>query len=51
MVTCMTTVGIGLIVLMLGGGGGLKVAGIQGLTIGGGAGAVIIFFGILGVGC
>ncbi len=51
MVTCISTVGIGFLVLLLGGGGGLKVAGVQGLTIGGGAGAVIIVLGILGFGC
>ena len=51
MVTCTYTVVIGFAVLLLGGGGGLRVAGIQGLTIGGGAGAVIIVLGILGMGC
>jgi len=35
----------------LGCGGGLKIAGIQGLTIGGGAGAVIIVLGLIGTGC
>ena len=51
MVACTYTIVIGLAVLLLGGGGGLKVAGIQGLTIGGGAGAVIIVLGLLGIGC
>lgn len=51
MSTCLSTVGIGFLVLLLGGGGGLKVAGIKGLTIGGTAGAVIIVLGILGIGC
>ncbi len=47
----MLTVMIGFGVIIVGGGGGLKIAGIQGLTIGGGAGAVIIVLGILGIGC
>ena len=51
MVTCMSTVIIGLVVLVLGGGGGLKIAGIKGLTIAGTAGAVIIVIGLLGIGC
>ncbi len=51
MVACPFTVIVGIFVLALGGGGGLKVAGMQGLTIGGTAGAVIIVLGLLGVGC
>lgn len=51
MVACTYTVVIGFLVLLIGGGGGLRVAGIQGLTIGGGAGAVIIVLGLLGIGC
>lgn len=51
MVSCYLTIGIGFLVLLLGGGGGLKIAGIKGLTIGGSAGAVIIVLGILGLGC
>jgi hypothetical protein len=51
MVTCVLTVIIGFVVLILGGGGGLKIAGIQGLTIAGGSGAVIIMLGLLGTGC
>jgi len=47
----MSTVIIGLVVLLIGGGGGLKVAGIQGLKIGGGAAGVIIVLGLLGIGC
>ena len=51
MVACAYTVGIGIVVLVIGGGGGLKVSGIQGMTIAGGAGAVIIVLGLLGLGC
>ncbi|MBR9701728.1 hypothetical protein GOV13_02290 [Candidatus Pacearchaeota archaeon] len=51
MVACTYTVVVGFLVLFVGGGGGLRVAGIQGLTLGGGAGAVIIVLGLLGVGC
>ena len=51
MATCLLTVGIGFLVLFIGGGGGLRVAGISGLTIGGGAGAVIIALGLFGIGC
>ncbi len=51
MATCFSTVGIGFLVLIVGGGGGLKIAGIKGLTIAGGAGAVIIVLGLLGIGC
>ncbi len=51
MVTCILTVIIGFLVLLLGGGGGLKIAGIKGLAIGGTAGAVIIVLGIFGIGC
>jgi len=51
MVACAFTVGIGIFVLLVGGGGAMRIAGIHGLTIGGGAGAVIIVLGLLGVGC
>jgi len=51
MVACNLTLSIGFLVLLIGGGGGLKVAGINGLKIGGSAGAVIIVLGLLGIGC
>ena len=51
MAACMLTVAIGIIVLAIGGGGSLRIAGLHGLTIAGGAGAVIIVLGLLGIGC
>jgi len=51
MVLCSITVGIGFLVLIIGGAGGLKIAGVGGGSIGGGAGAVIIALGIFGIGC
>ena len=51
MVLCGITVLIGFAVLLIGGVGGLKIAGPTGGSIAGGAGAVIIVIGILGFGC
>jgi len=51
MVLCIWTVLIGFAVLLIGGAGGLKIAGVTGGGIAGGAGAVIIVLGVLGIGC
>ncbi len=51
MVACDYTVAIGLFILLVGGGGGLRIAGLGGLTIGGGTGAVILALGLFGIGC
>jgi hypothetical protein len=50
MVACIFTVILGLIVLALFGGGGLKFAGPWG-ALAGAPGAVIIILGLFGVGC
>jgi hypothetical protein len=51
MVMCLTTVIIGLVVMFAGAGGGVRIGGVYGMTIGGGAGAVITILGLFGTGC
>jgi len=48
---CFLTVGIGIVLLVLGIGGGLRISGFAGMTIGGSIGAVVTFLGLLGIGC
>ena len=51
MVMCTLTVIIGGILIAVGMGGGVKIAGFQGMMIGGGLGAVVLLLGLFGVGC
>ncbi|MCJ7646478.1 hypothetical protein MUO65_06230 [bacterium] len=48
---CFLTVLIGIGIILIGGGGGLKVSGFAGMTIGGSVGAVVTFLGLIGIGC
>jgi len=51
MPACLFTIALGIVVLVLGGAGSVRIAGLSGLTVSGGAAAVIIILGLFGVGC
>lgn len=51
MVYCPETVVIGLVLIFVGGGGGVRLGSPQIGTISGGVGAVTLILGLYGVGC
>lgn len=51
MVYCPITVGIGLVLIFVGSGGGVKFGSQQIGTISGGVGGVVLILGLYGVGC